>query len=310
MRRRILIALTALSAVLLGGCALSGASEAAAGQAQSPTAGSFFAGSQLPQDPHLQVILIAGVAEKMKQDLARRKALTVHSLQRVSFATESLNGLSVEESTRRLRDPMDAIKALPPVAVEVEVEAEMTRDSMRSSFKRPSAAQPEMILELTTEDGKPMFRETHWYADRKAYLRGEPYPIDDPSGVEGLKVQHAMFAEIEAKGSSVCTLAEFFYTWVGKDTLFARTVPDGFARSAIGDSIKTSRLGDEDVFEIRIATYDVKRDTWRSIRTDSFAVTTDFKLVAWRTERVYVEYGVKASYLVDEKSYFYPKGGQ
>jgi hypothetical protein len=25
---------------------------------------------------------------------------------------------------------------------------------------------------------------------------------------------------------------------------------------------------------------------------------------------VYVEYGVKASYLVDEKYYFYPKGGQ
>lgn len=258
----------------------------------------------------MQVILIAGVAEKMKQDLARRKALTVRSSQKVSYATESLTGLSVEESTQRLRDPMDAVRVLPAVAVEVEVEAKMTRNSMRSSFKRPSSGQPEMILELTTEGGKPMFRETHWYADRKAYLRGEPYPIDDPSGVEDLKVQHAMFADIEAKGSSVCALAEFFYTWVGKDTLFARTIAGGFARSAIGDSIKTSRLGDEDVFEIRVAGYDSKHDTWRSIRTDCIAVTRDFKLVAWRTMRVYVQYGVRASYLVDEASYIYPEGDE
>ena len=262
----------------------------------------------LPDYPALQSILIAGVGEKMRQDLARRKTLTVHSSHVVSFATESLKGLSVEQSTRRLRDPMDAIKALPTVAVEVEVEAEMTRDSMRSTFKRRSAAQPEMILELTTEDGKPMFRETYWYADRKAYLRGELYPIDDPSGVEGLKVGHAMFAEIEAKGSSVCALAEFNYTWVGKDTLFARTVPGGISQSSIGDSIRRVDHGGHQAFEIRLAGYDSKHETWRSIRTDHFVVTDQFKLVAWRTARLYVEYGVGASYLVDENTYFYPEG--
>ncbi len=264
----------------------------------------------MPEDPALQSILIAGIAEKIVQNLERRKALTVHSLKTVSFASESLEGRSTVESQRSIRDPCAAIESLRSITVQVAVEAVMTRNSMRAIFRRPAAAQSEMILELTTRDGQPMFQETHWYTDKQAYLRGEPYAISDPSGVKELKVEHTMFAEIQAQGVPVCTLAEFFYSWLGRESLFAKSVPRGIGQSSPSDTVTTEQLGEAEVFHVKKLVYDVSDASSRSTRTDHYSVTKDFKLVAWRIELSHLKYGSKASYMVEANTYSYPSDAE
>ncbi len=249
--------------------------------------------------------LVAEIAAQVAGNLASATTLTIHSSQTVSFAREPLDGVSKEESERSLREPRLAIEALPHIRLDVEVDAEMTPTSMRASFRKVGSPQPEMILELSSVNGQPIFRESHWYAALRGYLRGEPYPIEDPSGVEGLQVDHAFWSEIQAQGAPVCALAEFYCTWIGSESIRVRSY-----REIIGESVVVSRerLNGEDVYVLSRPCYDIRNDSSRSVRTDRFVVTDGFKLVAWSSHYTNLRFGARVAYMVVDRVYSYRNG--
>jgi hypothetical protein len=256
----------------------------------------------LPDDPALQSILAAGIALKVAQRLEYANAVEVRSLQTVSFATESLEDRPTGDLQASLRDPRAAIAALPNIILQVEVESKMRRDSMRATFKRPSDRRPQMILELMTKDGKRMFQETHWYSDRQAYLRGDLYSPTDPSGVEELKIDHALWAEVQAQGAPVCALADFFYTWIGWDSLWVRGTRSMLARAT---TIKVERRDGGEVFVLTRPCHDDRDGPIRSIRTDQFVVTKDFRFIGWSSEHTHAKAGAAAKYMVIDRRYEY-----
>ncbi|MEI7877626.1 MAG: hypothetical protein WCI96_06815 [Planctomycetota bacterium] len=257
--------------------------------------------SDLPSDSKTSV-LVAEIATKVADNLAAAAAMKIHSSQTVTFAREPLEGLSEEECELRIREPQLAVEALPHIRIEAEVDAEMTPTSLRASFRKIGSAQPEMILELSTVDGKPMFQESHWYAALKGYLRGDRYAIEDPSGVEVLRVDHTLWSEIQAQGAPVCALAEFYCTWIGKESIRVRA-----NREIIGEAIAISceRRNGEDVYVLSRPCYDLRKDTSRSIRSDRFVVSKDFRLVAWRTSYTSLRPGARVSYMVVDRAYTY-----
>lgn len=249
-------------------------------------------------------VLVAEIAAKVAGNLASATTLTIHSSQTVSFASEPLDGVPKEECERRLREPRLAIEALPHIRLGVEVDAEMTPTSMQATFRKVGSPQPEMILELSSVNGQPMFRESHWYAALRGYLRGEPYAIEDPSGVEGLQVDHALWSEIEAQGAPACALAEFYCTWIGDESIRVRSY-----RTIIGESVAVSRerLNGEEVYVLSRPCYDVRKDSWRSVRTDRFVVTDGFKLVAWSSHYTNLRFGARVAYMVVDRVYSYQR---
>ncbi len=259
----------------------------------------------LPQDPAVQSILIAGIAQKVARRLEETQSITVRSTQLVSFATQSLEGMSALESAQSIRDTRAAIVALPHTALEVLAESVMTQHSMRTTFRRRSSLQPETILELTRENGEAMLQETHWYADRQAYLRGEPYVIEDPSGVDGLKVEHTLWADIQSQGAPVCALAEFYYNWLGEHShqrsAFREIISESVAVSA-------SKRDGEDVFILIRPCYDKLEASMRSTRTDQFFIDKEFQLVGWNSLYTHAKFGSRVAYMAVDRTYTYSQG--
>lgn len=295
------LALAILSGLIAAGCTAPGKTKAAGdGNRAISESGET---ARLPQDPALQRLLAAGIAHRVVEPLEYRRTLTVRSLQTVSFASDPLEGKQAIEFDSSIRDPRSAIAALPSITAQVEVESTMTRDSMRATFKRPADVQPQLILELSTEDGKPMFRETHWYADRNAYVRGAPYQAAHASGVEELKVDHSMWAEIEAQGAPVCALADFFYTWLGRQSLRVSGL-----RFILSESTRVERRDGDGAFLLTRPCYDDRSRDSRNSRIDRFIVSADFRLVAWSSEYINARAGSTARYMVIDRTYAYGEG--
>ncbi len=308
MAQRLQRILYILPLSLLLGCVSSpsihGVSRLASMQVQAVEVSDDVSVSVLPDDPALQSILTAGIAQNVTRSLAYKRALTVRSVQTVSFGRESLTGQSAEESDRSIRDPRTALASLPHTTIQVDLESVMTQTSMRATFKRPSSDQAEMILELTTKDGQPMFQETHWYADRQGYLPGTPYEIAIRSGVEELKIDHAMWNEIQVQGAPVCALAEFFYTWLGQESLFVSGQREIISQSTM---VSIEHRDGEALFHLIRPCYDDKEEASLNIRVDHFFFTMDFKLVAWNSLYTSARFGKRLSYMVVDRSYSYPE---
>jgi len=303
---RLFVASCGFGLPLVSGCARSQVlAEAAVAEGSHPSNAE--TGSRRADPPSGSMptsVLVAEIAAQVAGNLASSTTLTIHSSQTVSFAREPLDGVSREECERRLREPRLAIEALPHIRLDVEVDAEMTPTSMRAAFRKVGSPQPEMILELSRVNGQPVFRESHWYAGLRGYLRGEPYAIEDPSGVEGLQVDHALWSEIQAQGAPVCALAEFYCTWIGSESIRVRSF-----REIIGEAVAVSRerLNGEDVYVLSRPCYDIHNDSSRSVRTDRFVVTNGFKLVAWSSHYTNLRFGARVAYMIVDRVYSYQK---
>jgi len=192
--------------------------------------------------------------------------------------------------------------------------AVMTPNSYNVEIRRggtPKDAPADLIMNLTTVEGKPIFTESHWYPDlkryRKATTKHASGEVLERLGAEMTGVMDTQFPMDLFPTLDSCAGAEFLQTWLGAGIKYR-----------IGTMYKAEFLENPQehagkmCYVLRRDVYDVMNNDGSGVQhrqksVDHFFIAKDsFQLVAWTSLRVNVNTEtLQAGYQFVERNYAY-----
>lgn len=272
------------------------------------------AGCAIPKEvsapTNAQALSVKDVVDNWVKAHKNLTELRVNSDQSVTSVQTSIKNADV------MLDANTAAHTFPnAVRGTVSISAFMTPTSYNVEMRRENTSNEgpaDLILNLALVEGKPIFSESHWYPDLKAYRKASTENASskvledlgfDATGVGETQLPMNMFPNI----ASTCASAEFLQTWLGAGI---KSRSDVMYKSELLENSR-NYMGNM-CYVLRRTVYDFEKLNRSGVihrlkRIDHFFITQEsFRLVAWTTSLADIDTeALMAGYQFVERNYIY-----